>query len=59
MLIDDDEEPSIFEKIFYLVEHCLGSFFNRVKYGFQKLICPYHASDLDLWNLSRHMGESH
>lgn len=51
----DDEESSIFEKIFYPIERYVKDFFNGIKYGFQRLIRPYHASDLDLWNLRGRM----
>ncbi|GBU27317.1 hypothetical protein R84B8_00847 [Treponema sp. R8-4-B8] len=49
---DDDEETSIFETILYRIKYNIENFFRNIKYGFQKLFRPYHASDLELWNLA-------
>jgi len=49
--IDDYEKPSVFEMAFYRITYRIKNFFYDIKYGFQKLIRPYHASDLDLWKM--------
>ncbi|MDR2702169.1 MAG: hypothetical protein LBB72_07040 [Spirochaetaceae bacterium] len=54
---DDDKEPSLFEKVFYRVTYCAKNFFRGIKYGFQKLIRPYHVSDWDLWDLDALMAK--
>jgi len=53
--LDDDDKPSVFEKVFYRIIYRIKDFFYNIKYGFQKIIRPYHASDMDLWNLDGHM----
>ena len=53
----DDKKVPVFEKVLYRIKYHIKNFFYGIKYGFQKLIRPYHASDLDLWNLDWHMAE--
>jgi hypothetical protein len=55
--IDDEKEPSLFEKIFYRITYCVKNFFCGIKYGFQKLIRPSHVSDWDLWDLDALMAK--
>jgi len=55
--IDDDKEPHVFEKVFYRIKYFVENFFYGIKYSFQKLTRPYHASDLDLWNLDGFMAK--
>jgi hypothetical protein len=55
--VDDDDEPSVFEKIFYRISQRIKNFFLGIRYGFQKLFRPYHVSDWDLWDLDRLMAK--
>jgi len=55
--IDDDNEPHLFETIFYRIKYRIENFFYGIKYSFQKLFRPYHASDLELWNLDGLMAK--
>jgi len=55
--IDDDNEPHLFETILYRIKYRIENFFYGIKYSFQKLIRPYHASDLELWNLDGLMAK--
>jgi len=54
---DNDKKPSVFEIIFYRIKYHFENFFYGIKYGFQKLFRPYHASDLELWNLGGLMAK--
>jgi len=53
----DDEKTPLLETIFYRIKYRIENFFYGIKYGFQKLFRPYHASDLELWNLDGLMAK--
>jgi len=54
---DDDNKSPFLETIFYRIKYRIENFFGGIKYGFQKLIRPYHTSDLELWNLDGLMAK--
>jgi hypothetical protein len=56
-VIDDEREPSLFFYFFYRIKYGIENFFRGIKYGFQKLIRPYHVSDWDLWVLDALMAK--
>jgi hypothetical protein len=56
-IIDDDKEPFSFKVVFCRITYRDQNFFCGIKYTFQKLLRPYHASDIDLWNLDGHMAK--
>jgi hypothetical protein len=41
----------------YRIPYRIADFFRGVKYLFQKIFRPYHASDLDMWNLDSHLSK--